>query len=333
MSAAKTGTAVPHRNTSVTLRGAPIPVVATMAAARSTLLTMTRFCVLVYLFAALLLDASYQLHLSLGGARFQSIELLSTFVFFSVWLPFMPLVVRLAQRFAPTPGRRMRAFDVHFFAALALSCATLFAHKLVFCPRGCYWNCLTHYGPEAWVARWFALDAFLYAGVVTAIWLAAVLERTRSSERKAAAVERELASAELRLMRSQINPSKLIDTFGSISARVGVDPVQAERMLTLLADFLRLNLRALGANDLTIGDDIDLLRAWLAIERERTGRDVQLRLDLDSSIAALPIITPLLQPIVAASLPPAAGSVHIVADTDRAIIVIADGVEIGRAAA
>lgn len=289
---------------------------------------LTRYCVAVYILAALLLDLAYELHLALGGDRFEPIELLSTFVFFSVWLPFMPVVVRLAERFAPIRGRRLRSIEVHFFAALALSCVTLFAHKLVFCPGYCYFECLTYFRAESWMARWFALDYFVYGGVVAAIWLSLILQRMRDREAKAAAVERELASAELRLMNAQADPQSLIDLFRFIASRVNEAPEHAERMISVAADFLRLNLRAVAADDLTVADDVELLRAWVAMERERTGKNLELEIDVDPVAFDLPILTARLPRVVATAIP--SKSVRVEGRHSELRLVV-DGVEIAGA--
>jgi hypothetical protein len=206
---------------------------------------MTRYSIAVYFMAAILLDAGYQLHLSIGGDRFGPQELLSTFVFFALWVPLMPLVVRLAQRFPLERGRRLRSLEVHFFAATAMATATLFAHKLVFCPRGCYVGCITYFRPEAWLARWFALDAFVYTGVVAAIWLSAAMERMQERALRATEIERELASAEFRVMNAQVDPDEIIATFHSIAQRVESEPAAAERMIMSVAESLRAKLRAI----------------------------------------------------------------------------------------
>jgi hypothetical protein len=206
---------------------------------------MTAYSIAVYCMAALLLDAAYQLHLSMGGTRFQSLELLSTSVFFALWLPLMPVVVRLAQRFAPVPGKRLRALEVHFFAALAMAFATLFAHKLIFCPAGCYIDCVTYYRAEAWMARWFTLDAFIYIGIVASIWLSAAIDRMRERELRATEIERELASAELGVVSAHVNPDSLIEAFRSIARQVESQPAEAERSIMSVAEYLRLKLRAI----------------------------------------------------------------------------------------
>ena len=288
---------------------------------------MTRYGIAVYLFAALLLDAAYQMHITLGGDRFRWDELPSTFVFFAAWVPLMPVIVRLAHRFMPVRGRRLRSLEVHFFAALAMSFATLFVHKLIFCPRGCYVSCISYYGLEAWMMRWFALDYLIYAGIVSAIWVAAIVDRSRARELKATAMERELAAAELRLMNAHVDPDALIGMFRHIGSKLSEEPVHAERMITLVADYLRLNLRALGSSEWTIGDDVELLRAWLAMQREKTGLATSLEVAIGEDALAEVIATPMLQPVVASAMPSGTALLRIAFDGLR-LSILADGVEV-----
>lgn len=290
----------------------------------------TRFCVAVYILGALLIDASYQLHMSLGGTGVAPIELASTLFFFALWAPLAPVIVRLARRFAPRRGRRLRALEVHFFAAIAFSFVTLFAHKLVFCPHDCYLPCVTFYQWNAALVRWFALDFFVYGAAVSGIWVLDAVESARQRELHASLLERELASAELRLVSTQANPEGLIGVFGWLSEHVGSDPARAERMITALADFLRLMVRAIGATELTVADDLDLLRAWLEVEGVRSGAPAALETTVDTRIQATPIVSPMLQPLVARAGQVAARLIGVTCDGVE-LVVSGDGRELGRA--
>jgi len=122
----------------------------------------TRFCVAVYILGALLIDASYLLHMYLGGTNATPMELASTLLFFALWTPLVPVMIRLARRFSPQRGRRLRALEIHFFAALAFSFLTLLAHKLVFCPHDCYLPCVTFFQWNAALTRFLARRGYAW---------------------------------------------------------------------------------------------------------------------------------------------------------------------------
>jgi hypothetical protein len=225
----------------------------------------TRFSIAVYVFAALLIDLSYAIHIAIGGSFVDARELPSTLFFFSVWAPLMPLVVFAARRFKFVRGRRLRSLEVHFAIALVLSFLTLLAHKLVFCPHGCYIDCVTYYRIEAWLVRWFGLDFFVYGAVLAGIWILDAVESARQKESQAATIESELATAELKLVTAQVNPQFLRELFDWLGTEVGRDPARAETLITLVADYLRVSVHAIGGD----ADDSELTTARLAIERAR----------------------------------------------------------------
>jgi hypothetical protein len=293
----------------------------------------TRFAVAVYLFAALALDGCYQLHRLLGGRGVDGPHMRSTFLFFALWMPLVPVMVALARRFAPARGRRLRALDVHFFAALALSALTLAAHKLAFCSS---LECMTYYEPGPWLARWLALDFLFYGAVTGGVWLLDAHEASRAPDVHAAAVARELASAELQLVHAQVDPRALIELFDWLRAHLGPEPARAERMVTRLADYLRLNVAAIsaaaiGATCWTVADDAALLGAWLRVESLRRDATIDFETALDDGVSSLPIPSPIAQPLAARSLPQDAARVTLAAGGGT-IILTADGVELGRAA-
>src|SRR6185436_2785588 len=90
----------------------------------------------------------------------------------------------------------------------------------------------------------------------------------------------------------------LFNSLNSIAALVGTDPEGARRMCERLGDFLRRTL-ALGARDaVTLGEELELVDRYLAIEQVRFGA----RLSFDRRIgpgAAECVVPPLLlQPLV-----------------------------------
>lgn len=289
----------------------------------------TRFCVTVYLSMAILLDISYQVHMSIGGRNVNRMELLGTLLFFCLWLPLIPAIVWMARRYSLTPGSRLRSLEVHFFFALALSLVTLFAHKLVFCPKVWphYAHCVLYFRAEAWVARWFALDYFIYGAVVAGIWAIDAVEATRRRQLQVSEMERDLAAAELRLITSRIRPDFLIESFRSIAGLVSSEPIRAEKRLSLLADYLRCNVRGIGATDLTVADDLDLARSWIAMERE--GVPIEIEVGVRELTLTRHIDSPRLSTLLSNQNLRSTKRLEIREDGQH-LITIADSIEIGR---
>ncbi len=140
------------------------------------------------------------------------------------------------------------------------------------------------------------IPLYLLSAVVHYLFLA--FEASHAAERRMLETQVSAREAELRALRAQLNPHFLFNSLNSIAALVGSDPEGARRMCERLGDFLRRTL-ALGARDaVTLGEELELVDRYLAIEQVRFGA----RLGFDRRVgpgAGQCIVPPLLlQPLV-----------------------------------
>jgi signal transduction histidine kinase len=122
---------------------------------------------------------------------------------------------------------------------------------------------------------------------------------------QAAAAERaraEASDAQLAALRAQVNPHFLFNALNTIAALVRTDPRAAETTTENLARILRRTLDRTHRSDCTVDDEIDYLRAWLAVESERYGERLRVDFEVDGAAAELKIPTMTLQPLVENSL-------------------------------
>jgi len=83
---------------------------------------------------------------------------------------------------------------------------------------------------------------------------------------------RELAArSELKALKAQINPHFLFNALNSISALIPIDPATAERTVERLAGIFRGSLLASEKETIPLGQELDLINAYLDIERARFG--------------------------------------------------------------
>ena len=143
----------------------------------------------------------------------------------------------------------------------------------------------------------FGFGLLLYLLSISVSYLLAAFERSREAERRGLEAQVHAREAELRSLRTQIDPHFLFNTLHSISALTTADPASARRMCVLLGDFLRDSL-ALGSEDrITIVRELQLATQFLEIERVRFGD--RLRIDVRSSAVGPWMVPPLLlQPLV-----------------------------------
>ncbi len=174
------------------------------------------------------------------------------------------------------------------------------------------------------VSGMFTLLFFgLFSGINFArAFHAQALERARAVEQ----IRAELAEAELRALRAQINPHFLFNTLNSIAALIRVDPQAAEDTTTRLADIFRYVLRASESGHAPLADEIEFLHAYLEIERTRFGERLRIEERIEPGIGAIEVPGFLLQPLVenavryAVAPRPEGGRIRLSAARDGALL-------------
>src|SRR5581483_9895805 len=144
----------------------------------------------------------------------------------------------------------------------------------------------------------FGTGVFGYLLSVASYYVMMALETSRQAERREAEARLLAGEAELRALKAQINPHFLYNSLNSISALTSVDPARARNMCILLSDFLRSTLGMGEKQSIPLGEEFELLRRYLAIEKVRFGA----RLEMEESVAEecleQPVPPLLLQPLV-----------------------------------
>ncbi len=125
------------------------------------------------------------------------------------------------------------------------------------------------------------------AGAATWLWL---WLRARASE----PVE---AGARLAELQSRIRPHFLFNALNTALALVRADPPRAERVLEDLAQLFRFALAETSAA-VSLDQEVDLARRYLAIEQVRFGSRLQLSWELDPAAASARVPPLVLQPLV-----------------------------------
>jgi sensor histidine kinase YesM len=110
---------------------------------------------------------------------------------------------------------------------------------------------------------------------------------------------RQLANeARLKLLESQLEPHMLFNTLANLRVLIATDPQRAQTMLDHMIAYLRATLSASRAPLQPLQAEFDRLRDYLELMAVRMGPRLNYRLELPSALAAQPVPTLLLQPLV-----------------------------------
>jgi two-component system, LytTR family, sensor histidine kinase AlgZ len=144
----------------------------------------------------------------------------------------------------------------------------------------------------------FGLGVVLYGLSAIAHYLAIEFQRSRSAERRELESQLMAQEAELRMLRTQIDPHFLFNSLNSISALTSQDPKRAREMTLQLAEFFRHTLGLEAHRKVTLDAEAKLLTHFLAIEKVRFG--ARLMVEQDIADDAKPCLLPpmILQPLV-----------------------------------
>jgi two-component system sensor histidine kinase AlgZ len=129
-------------------------------------------------------------------------------------------------------------------------------------------------------------------------YLILALESARAAEVRGVEARVLAREAELRALRAQVDPHFLFNSLNSIATLTSEDATAARRMCLLLAGFLRRSLVLGGRDRVTLGEEIDLVDEYLAIEKVRFGARLEVSREVPPDCRGALIPPLLLQPLV-----------------------------------
>ena len=106
------------------------------------------------------------------------------------------------------------------------------------------------------------------------------------------------AQAETKLLQSQINPHFLYNSLNSIASLAPIDSVKTQKMAHSLSDLFKYSINRKGKKMSTVKDEIEMVKAYLDIEKIRFGDRLQFDIEVDNAIENYEIPLFLIQPLV-----------------------------------
>jgi hypothetical protein len=218
---------------------------------------------------------------------------------FAFWSFFAPLILLVMQRFPITRATLVRSSAVHLVFYVALACLYT-VH---------YWATDRMLAPErtgplaknfVWTFYVAASGAMIkyYAPILVGGYIAIYYARLREQELRSATLATELAQAQLRALKMQLQPHFLFNTLHSISTLVHTNAKGADRMIAQLSDLLRAALNAGAVEFVPLRQELDLAEKYLAIEQTRFSDRLVAEFDVAAETLEMEVPYLILQPIV-----------------------------------
>ena len=113
------------------------------------------------------------------------------------------------------------------------------------------------------------------------------------AELRASALKSELAA-----LKAQLNPHFLYNVFNTISASVPPGNEKTRHLIAELSDLFRYQLQASQSERVPLRDELDFVKKYLALEKERFEERLQIEIDVAEDVMDEMIPPMLLQPLV-----------------------------------
>ncbi len=110
--------------------------------------------------------------------------------------------------------------------------------------------------------------------------------------------EKKAAEANLKLLQAQIEPHFLFNTLSNVLSLLDTDTEKGKSMLVDFIQYLRASLSKIRQQKATLGQEMEMLQAYLNIFKVRMGDRLRYRIDIPLAMAGLPFPPMLIQPLV-----------------------------------
>jgi two-component system, LytTR family, sensor kinase len=208
-----------------------------------------------------------------------------------------PAVFRLARRFPFSRGTIPRRAFLHLLFAVVF-CAVWAGAGI-----GLSWGMFhtTPYGGGvlSWFFTTLPFGVAVYFALLGVAHAVTFFLEARERETQAARLSAQLAEARLGALRMQLQPHFLFNSLNAVTVIVrDRDPATATRVLEQLGELLRRVVRADRPQEVTLAEELDFVRQYLAIEQIRFSDRLQPAFDVDPALAGAAVPEFLLQPLV-----------------------------------
>ncbi len=105
-------------------------------------------------------------------------------------------------------------------------------------------------------------------------------------------------SAQLQMLRYQVNPHFLFNSFSSLRALIRTDKEKAEEMVTKLSEFYRYSLATKNFKEVSLMEEIEAISYYFDIEKIRFGDKINFDINIDPLAEEYPIPSFIIHPLI-----------------------------------
>ena len=217
-----------------------------------------------------------------------------------IWIGFIPVIIWLCRRFPIARNNWLKSLLIFFPIGLIIALARTFFPALV--------HILIFEG-YADLKQWLPSKSFIlvtdfiiaYSFYLLALAFGQAInyyKQFREEELRASQLETQLSNAQLQALKMQLQPHFLFNALNSISALQIENSESAQEMIARLGDFLRLTLENIGAQEISLEQEIEFLRCYLDIEQVRFGDRLSTHIEITPDTRFCRVPNLILQPLV-----------------------------------
>lgn len=221
-------------------------------------------------------------------------EVLFTALDWLIYGFFTPVIFALSKRWPLTSATLGRNLWRHVLLSLVFcvawaSCGTIL--RLLLDPqlRGNPTQAVHWY--VGWIFTTLPFGASVYLAMVGIEHGIRSFADARARETQVARLSEQLASAKLAALQSQMNPHFLFNSLNTVAVLVRDEETKrATAVIEHLSDVLRRTLSRTRASEVSLEEELDLVRDYLAVEQARFSDRLRTEIDVDPSLlgAAIP---------------------------------------------
>lgn len=219
----------------------------------------------------------------------------------SIWGVFCPFIILLAQKYPKKSSGWLSKVKFHFPVGIIIS--LLYSAMYAWLRYGIgvllneefLWSFSRNFMNRLYN---FQVPLMLYCSIVGITYAIIYYQQFKDEALKTAEIQQKLAQAELLALKKQLHPHFLFNTLHAISALMHKDIEAADKMIFRLSNLLRASLENTGVQEVTLKQEMEILKIYLEIEQVRFQDRLEVSIQIDPEIYDKKVPNLILQPIV-----------------------------------